>query len=128
MSNESEKFIGYGCWDEWESSLLLLTLNLNEIKKYVEFSKEIFEKNPALLSLDFNAPDPIEIEEEEEDEVDWKLYKLVPYNDEFKYKEIRYHNPRYSTFQISRYDYITYRTHPKHWDATMVFEIGNLLK
>lgn len=126
MSNEIKTFVGYGCWDEWESSLLLVTLDLSKIKRYVEDAKEIFEKNPDLLSLTFPAPDPVEIVDD--GEKDWKLYKLVPYNGEFEYEEMWEHKPRYSTFRIDKYDYITYRTHPKHWDATISFEIGNLLE
>jgi len=126
MSNETTTFVGYGFWDEWEDSALLVNLNLTQIKKYVEDAKEIFEKYPDLLDLTYNAPDPIEIALS--DENDYEMYKLVPYNGEFEYEEIWDHKPRYSTFRVSRHNYITYRTHPKHWDATMSFEIGNLLE
>ena len=123
MSNETTTYVGQGFWNEYDSSTILVKLSLNQLRKFAEDAKKIFEEYPAVHTIVYDAPDPVEIDTE----VDFESYALIEYDGKFEYEEIYDHNPRYSTIRVSKHNYMTYRTHPKHWDGTISFVIGNLL-
>ena len=125
MSESTEKFVGHGFWNEHECSFLLVELNMSVLRGYVEATKKMFEENPGLFCVEFNAPNPVEIEPADET-MDMDSYQLIPY-DGFEYTEIYDHKPRYSKYRIYLHSSVSYVTYPKHWDASIVFYLGEVL-
>lgn len=125
MSENTAKFVGFGFWNDHEGSFLLMELALESLRSNMEDAKKMFEENLDLFCVEFLAPDPVEIEPDD-DGFDISSGELIPYTG-FKYTEIYYHNPRYSKYRIYRHDSVSFITHPKHWDATLSFYVGDVL-
>lgn len=125
MSESTEKLVGYGSWNDHEGSFLLVELNMNTLRGYAEDAKKMFEEYPGLFCVEFNAPNPVEIEPADED-MDMESSQLIPYEG-FEYTELYDHKPRYSKYRIYRHSSVSYITYPKHWDASIIFDLGEVL-
>lgn len=125
MSEDTEKFVGFGFWNDHEGSFLLIELHMGELRGYVESAVKMFEETPELFCVEFLAPDPVEIDPRDAD-FDIQGYQIIPY-DGFQYEEIYDHKPRYSKYRIYRHKSVTLVTHPKHWDADLNFDLGEVL-
>ena len=125
MKEDTEKYVGFGFWNDHEGSHLLFELSLNTLRDYMETAEKMFEENLDLFCVEFLAPNPVEIElGDDEPLIDGG--QLIAY-DGFEYTEIYNHKPRYSKYRIYRHNSVGIVTHPKHWDATLYFDVNSLL-